>query len=268
MISTLNDAPRDLREAIEKLTAEPHVQGVLLVGSRSRGFNDGVADFDLEAIVDDEFHAQLDYRNRIALVWDGKPFESRLIGDTYTESRSEMEHKVHSLLDVDHWPYESTGIWYDRDGELAPLVQKIATFPENQWEKRLNVHHVDFWYHLGRARKIQDRQSRLNYALVLTRTAHAYIKTIFTLNHRWSPLVHWAEQSLEQSNLSLRTEGNVAKLQEALTTLRWEPLQELAEALPPLLSEAGNTLHEDRLHQFLVVLGPDWAEARENWSRY
>jgi predicted nucleotidyltransferase len=262
------DLPTDLRDAVVKLTESPHVQGVLLVGSRSRGFHATDADYDLEAIVDDEFHHRLDARNRIALVWDGKPFESRLIGDIYTEGRSAMEAKAHSLLDVDHWPYESAPIWYDRDGEMADLVARLGAFPEAQWVKRLNVHHVDFWYHIGRARKIAERTSRLNYSLVLTRAVHAYIKVIFVLNRRWAPLIHWAEQSLAQTPLPLRPADDVATLQEVLTTLKWEPLQALAESLLPLLTEAGNTLHEDRLHQFLTVLSPEWSEEREKWSRY
>lgn len=260
------DLPTDLRDAIVKLTESPHVQGVLLVGSRSRGFNDADADYDLEAIVDDDFHHRLAPGNRIALVWDGKPFESRLIGDVYTESRSALEAKAHSLLDVDHWPYESSPIWYDRDGEMADVVARLAAFPEESWEKRLNVHHVDFWYHLGRARKISERASRLNYSLVLTRAVHAYIKLIFVLNRRWPPLIHWAEQSL--AHTPLRPENDVATLQEVLTTLEWKPLQPLAEALLPLLTEAGNTLHEDRMRQFLTVLSPEWEAERERWSRY
>lgn len=262
------DLPIDLRAAITKLSESPHVQGIILVGSRSRGFNDDIADYDLEAIVDDAFHQRLDARNRIALVWDGVAFESRLIGDVYTESYSELGKKVHSPLDVDHWPYESSPIWYDRDGDIAEMVARLAAFPEEQWIPRLNVHHVDFWYHLGRARKIEGRASRLNYALVLSRAVHAYIKFVFVLNRRWAPLVHWAEQSLTQSNLALRPADDVALIQEALTELRWQPLQKIADALPPLLTEAGNTLHEDRLHQFLTVLSPDWEPHRERWSRY
>jgi hypothetical protein len=263
-----SDLPTDLRDAVTKLTESPHVQGVLLVGSRSRGFNDAQADYDLEAIVDDEFHHRLDARNRIALVWDGKPFESRLIGDVYTEGRSAMEAKAQSLLDVDHWPYESAPIWYDRDGDMPEMVARLAAFPEAHWMPRLNVHHVDFWYHLGRARKIEERESRLNYNLVLTRAVHAYIKLIFVLNRRWPPLLHWAEQSLQQTPLSLRPADDSAILQEVLTTLKWQLLQPLVEALPALLGEAGNTLHEDRLHQFLTVLSPEWSAHRERWSRY
>ncbi len=262
------DLPTDLRDAVVKLTESPHVQGVLLVGSRSRGFNDSNADYDLEAIVDDEFHHRLDARNRIALVWDGKAFDSRLIGDVYTEGRHAMEAKAQSLLDVDHWPYESAPIWYDRDGDMAELVARLAEFPEAQWITRLNVHHVDFWYHLGRARKIAERNSRLNYALVLTRAVHAYLKLAFVLNRRWPPLIHWAEQALATTPLPLRPADDIAILNDVLATLKCEPLQTLAEALPPLLTEAGNTLHEDRLHQFLTVLSPEWAEARERWSRY
>ncbi|MGB0387569.1 MAG: DUF4037 domain-containing protein [Ardenticatenaceae bacterium] len=264
----LADAPLDLREAIDKLIAEPHVQGLVLVGSRSRGYNDGKSDFDLEAIVDDHFYEQLAPLNRLALVWDGKPFESRLIGDIYTESRSHMEAKRHSLLDVDHWPYEVCSIWYDKNGDMVPLISGLGHFPEEIWETRLNVHHVDFWYHVSRARKIAERDSKLNYALVLTRAIHAYIKCIFVLNRRWPPLVHWGQHALERSNLPLRPANDVALLTQALTTLDIAPLQQLVEALPPLLDKVGQTLHQKRLDQFVTVLGPTYTQARQQWSRY
>lgn len=266
--TSLEDAPRELRDAMAKLQATPEVQGVLLVGSRSMGFNGSDSDYDLEIIVDDAFYDRLDYRNRLALIWDGEPFQSRLIADTYSQSRSQMEQKVSSLLDVHHWPYEAAGLWYDRDGEIAPLMARLAQFPEQHWEPRLHVHHVDFWYQVGRARKIAERQSRVNYALVLTRAAHAYIKTVFVLNRRWPPLMHWAEQSLARAELALRPTDDVALLEQVLTRLEWEPLQTLAEGLLPLMAQAGTTLQEDRLHQFLVVLGPEYAEAQEQWSRY
>lgn len=267
-LPTLPEAPLLLREAIEKLIASPHVQALILVGSRSRGYNDQTSDFDLEAIVDDQFYERLKPKNRIALVWDGNPFESRLIGDIYTESRSGLEGKEQSLLDVDHWPYESAGIWYDRDGEIAPLVERLGHFPAEIWETRLKIHHVDFWYHVGRARKIAERSSRLNYSLVLSRAAHAYVKFIFVLNRRWPPLVHWAEQATLTSALSLRPTNDITLLTEALTKQDITPLQELANALPPLLDEVGINWHHDRLAQFISVLDPSYAHAREQWSRY
>lgn len=262
---SLDEAPLDLREAVDKLIASPHVQGVLLVGSRSRGYNEGSSDFDLEAIVDDGFHRTLPPLDRIALVWDGKPFESRLVGDIYTESRSELEAKEHSRLDVDHWPYEAAGVWYDRDGEIAPLVAALGRFPEAGWEERLKVSHVDFWYHVGRARKIAPRESRLNHALVLARAAHAYVKFIFVLNRRWPPLLHWAEQALQQSELPLRPANDSSLLTEALTTLDAAPLAALVEALPPLLDEAGVSWHHERMAQFVEVLGPTYEEARRRY---
>ena len=89
----------------------------------------------------------------------------------------------------------------------------------------------------------------------------------FTFLRLWSILVHWAEQAIKQTHLRLRPANDVALLTEALTTLDLAPLQELVNALPPLLDEAGLTLHQKRLTQFITVLGPTYAEARERWWR-
>lgn len=265
---TLADTPPYLKEALGTLLDSPHVQGLLLVGSRSRGFQEGAADFDLEVIVDDAFYDTLEPLNRIALVWDGQPYQSRLLGDIYTESRRSMEAKRASLIDVDHWPYEASLLWYDRDGEIAPLVAALAHFPDAIWEPRLQVHHVDFWYHVGRARKIAAYESRLNLALVLSRAIHAYIKCVFVLNRRWPPLVHWGQQALERSALPLRPAEDTALLTEALTTLDPAPLKQLDDALTPLLDQAGISWHAPRMEEFITALGPTFAHAREQWSRY
>lgn len=154
------------------------------------------------------------------------------------------------------------------DGQIAPLIAALGAFPEAMWQERVNVHHVDFWYHMGRAKKIASRTSRLNYGLVLTRAIHAYIKFIFVLNRRWPPLVHWAEQAIQKTELPLRPANDVELLTQALTTLDLSPLETLASLLPPLLNKAGLTRHQERLTQFVEVLGPTYDEARDNWSRY
>ena len=264
----LSEAPSDLRVAVDKLIALPYVQGLVLVGSRSRGYHEQQSDFDLEVIVDDVFYETLAPLKRLMLVWEGLPFKSRLIGDIYTISRTQMENKRASVVDVDHWPYEVAGIWYDRDGQIAPLIAALGAFPEAIWAERVNVHHVDFWYHVGRGKKIAPRASRLNYGLVLTRAIHAYIKFIFVLNRRWPPLVHWAEQAIQQTKLPLRPANDIELLTQALTTLDLAPLETLAAELPALLDEVGLTLHQERLTQLVEVLGPTYDKARESWSRY
>ena len=92
------------------------------------------AGFDLDAIVDDEFYETLATLNRSTLIWEGEPFKSPLVGDIYTLSHTQMEAKLESVVDVDHWPYEVAGIWYDRDGEIAPLIAALGVFPEAIWE--------------------------------------------------------------------------------------------------------------------------------------
>ncbi len=267
-IPLLAEAPIELRTIVDDLIGQPYVQAILLVGSRSRGYHDSKSDFDLEAIVDDQFYETLAMLNRSTLVWEGEPYKSRLVGDIYTLSRTQMEAKLESVVDVDHWPYEKTGVWYDRDGEIAPLIAALGIFPEAIWEERVNVHHVDFWYHVGRAKKTAQRASLLNRGLVITRAIHAYIKFIFVLNRRWPPLIHWAEQAIQKTTLPLRPTNDIELLTQALNTLELAPLEALAAQLPALLDEAGLTLHQDRLTQFFMLLGPTYDEAREKWSRY
>ncbi|MBA3533936.1 MAG: DUF4037 domain-containing protein [Ardenticatenales bacterium] len=264
----LSSLPITLREAINGLMASPHVQGILLVGSRSRGFQEeGSSDHDLELVVDDAFAKELEPLARLSLLWDGVPFQSRLLGDIFTYSRSEIEAKATSLLDVDHWPYEAAQLWYDRDGEIAPLIARLAHFPEGEWETRLKLHYVDFWTHTARAITIAARESTLNRALVLGRAAQGYMRCVFVLNRRWPPLPHWAEQALEQSALTLRPANDIALLNEALTTLNPEPLKELHDALDPLLDDLGFGWHRERLPLLVELFGPESEAVRQRWLR-
>ncbi|MDQ4076053.1 MAG: DUF4037 domain-containing protein [Chloroflexota bacterium] len=263
-----SDVPVELREAIEQLIASPPVQGLLLVGSRSRGYHDSKSDYDLEVIVDDDFAHTLEPAARLSLVWDGKPHRSRLLGDILTESRSSFEGKTNSTLDVDHWPYEAAVLWYDRDGEIGPLVKAIARFPDDIWEERLKLHYVDFWYHTARALKIAERESTLNHGLVLYRAAYACIQCIFVLNRRWPPLPHWTEQALERSELRLRPTDDVALLTKALTTHDAQALQRLHDALDPLLDAEEITWHHNRVTLLLEILGSDFHDARERWAAF
>ncbi len=259
--------PPELQEAIERLRATPEVRGILLVGSRTRGFHEGTSDFDLEVIVEDSAFAALAPADRLALVWDGRPFQSRLLGDVLTESWSHLAEKEQSPLDVDHWPYEAAPIWFDRDGSLAPLVAAIARFPEAIWEERLQLHYVDFWYHTARARRTAERGSALNHALVLHRAVHACLQTLFVLNRRWPPLPHWAEQALARSDLPLRPPDDIALLSEALATQSAAPLQRLNDGLAPLFDGLELTWHREKIPLLLHVLGPECRAARERWLR-
>lgn len=266
--STLEDAAPELQEAVARLRESPAVQGVLLVGSRSRGFHEGKSDFDLEVVVDDEFYAALPRSDRIALVWDGKPFKSRLLGDIYTEGRSAFAAKQGSPLDVDHWPYEAAQLWYDREGAIAPLVAALAAFPEEIWEPRLKLHYVDSWYHAARATKLAERGSTLNQAMVLQRAVQAALQWIFVLNQRWPPLPHWAEQALQHSALPHRPPDDLALLGDALSSNSAAPLRQLHDHFDALLAAHNLSWHTDRLALLIEVFGPDFREARERWQRY
>src|SRR5205085_5780491 len=67
-----------------------------------------------------------------------------------------LRAKESSVHDLDHWPYESSPILFDRDGLLEELVPRLAAMPADFRHKRLLHTTIDAWmppYRMGKCLK-------------------------------------------------------------------------------------------------------------------
>ena len=122
---------------LEEWKARPEVAGVLLVGSKSRGYGDRLSDDDLEVILDDEAHALLTPTECLDHLIVGAGEARKIIYDAQYVPLGELEGKAHSTRDLDHWPYESAPVLYDRDGRVSSAVAAAAKMPEDFRRARL-----------------------------------------------------------------------------------------------------------------------------------
>lgn len=262
-VPALADAPPDLQRAIAALRAEPEALGALLIGSRTRGYAQGDADWDLEIVVTDDFFARMAPRERLVLVWDGQPFRSRLLGDGLVVSQSALDRRRTSPLDSDHAPYASAAIWFDRDGTLASLVAALGTLPPAQRLDRLKLHFAALWMEAARAERTCDRGDAVNSALVTAGAVRAFIAFIHVFNHRWPPLPHWASQELALLPTALPAQA--ALLHAALAGSDPTALLTLRDQCAALLDAEGHRWHRAPADLLLEILHPDWQARREWW---
>jgi hypothetical protein len=218
---------------LEEWKARPEVAGVLLVGSKSRGHGDRLSDDDLEVVLDDEAHARLGPSQCVEYLIEGEGDARRIIYDAQYVPLGELERKPRSARDLDHWPYESAPVLYDREGRVAPAVAAAARMDAEFRRARLLHGTIDAGVALRRTVKTKGRGMEGAAHLLLARGAKALSRLLFALEWRWVPLDHWLEPELR----TLKAGGEAArKLVEALRT-----------GDPSLLNDALNSL-EDRLH--------------------
>jgi hypothetical protein len=235
------------------------VCGVLLVGSKSRGYGDSLSDDDLEVILDDEAYARLsppecsDY----LILEEG---ETRsIVYDAQYVSLGALERKATSTLDLDHWPYESTHVLFDRDGRVAPAAAAAARMEEGFRRARLLHGTIDAGVAVKRAAKTRGRGMEGASRLLVARGARALTRLLFALEWRWAPLDHWLEPELKTLK-----EGEAAArgLIEALRTGEPEPLGEALNMLEDRLYEQGVPRPEGRLELFFHLIHPSRATER------
>ena len=224
------------RERLLAWAADPEVEGVVWVGSKSRGHGDQFSDDDLDVLLTPAAFARVDPTDSFVMERDPVAVPPRLTYDAKLTSLAELRAKTGSHADIDHWPYEQAPVLFDRDGEVAKAVQAAAHLPPAFRTARIQHGALDVVLAVARAKKTVMRNLPASTHLLVARGAKALTRVLFALEHRWAPLDHWLEPELA-SLADPHAAG--ALLIEALTQGRYEPLQEALTRLQPLLEREG-----------------------------
>lgn len=244
---------------LEEWKSDPKVLGVLLVGSKSRGYGDELSDDDLEVILTDESHSRLSPAATIEFLFVGEGESRRTVFDAYYTSLSDLRSKAASARDLDHWPYEAARVLFDRDGRVGAAVEAAAKMAPEFRRARLLHGTVDAGVAFRRASKTSGRGMEGAGRLIVSRGARALVRVVFALEWRWAPLDHWLEPALR----GLPNGGRFAdRLGEALLSGSSRPLAEELEELEERLHAEGVPRTPDRLTLFLELIHPSRAEER------
>jgi hypothetical protein len=217
----------------------PDVLGVVHVGSASRGHDDELSDDDLEVYLSEEAWQARTPGECIELLIEGEADAARLIYDTQYTAISDLERKLTSPHDLDHWPYERARVLFDRTGRVSEVVAALGRVDADFRSKRLHHATIDTSIAINRAAKTRKRHFEAAEHLLVARGAKALSRLLFALECRWVPLDHWLEPEVytlqdptgagESLLAALRT-GSYEALGEGLKRLE-ERL--LAEGVPP-----------------------------------
>lgn len=244
---------------VEQWSGRAEVLGVLLVGSKSRGHGDALSDDDLEVLLTDEAHAQLTPAGCIEWHAEGEGATRRLIYDAQYVPLSELERKVVSPRDLDHWPYERASVLFDRDGRTRAAAEAAGRMAGEFRRARLRHAYIDTWVATRRAEKTARRGMEAASRLLVARGAKALSRLLFALEWRWVPLDHWLEPELKTLRDETRTG---ACLTEALVAGRHEPLVRALDSLEDRLAAEGLPRAAGRAELFFELIHPARAEER------
>lgn len=244
---------------VEEWSRQREVLGVLWVGSKSRGHGDALSDDDLEVLLTDEAHARLTPTECIEWHAEGEGETRRLIYDAQYTRLSDLERKVDSPRDLDHWPYERAGVLFDRDGRAHAAVEAAALMAAEFRHARLRHAYIDAWVAARRAEKTIRRGMEGAPRLLVARGAKALSRILFALEWRWVPLDHWLEPELK----SLSDETRAGELlREALNGGSPEPLSRALAALEDRLAAEGLPRADKRAELFFELIHPSRADER------
>jgi len=260
---------RDLFPETEARLAEwklmPEVLGVILTGSKSLGHDDELSDDDLEVIFTEEAFAKIAPARCHEYIVEGEGASAKVVYDALYTTLSEFGQKIGSPRDLDHWPYESARVIFDRTGKVRAAIDRAARMDPDFRHKRLLHATVDAWAAQRRAAKTLRRVNDAALRLILARGAKALARVLFALEWRWVPLDHWLEAELD----TLEDPAGAGKLLvEALALNRPEPLAEALDRLEDALFDEGVSRPSERVALFLELIHPSRAEERRAHGLY
>ena len=245
---------------LEEWKSRADVAGVLLVGSKSRGFGDALSDDDLEVILENEAHTHLTPTECIEYLFVGEGVEKRLVYDAQYVSLGELEAKTRSARDLDHWPYEAARVLFDRDGRVASAVASAALMDEGFRRARLLHGTIDAGIGVKRALKTGRRGMEGGARMLLARGAKALARVLFALERRWVPLDHWLEPELKTLK---EGEDAAGGLLEALRSGDPATLGDALKSLEDRLHAEGVPRPDGRPELFFELIHPSRAKERE-----
>jgi len=105
---------------IEKYDQDDTVLGVLLIGSRGKGYHTNSSDIDLELIVTEQKFTELKDK--------GQHYIHAEDYDIIYKSFTELEKCKESNIDQDHWEYKNCPVISDKTGKLTLLMSEIESF--------------------------------------------------------------------------------------------------------------------------------------------
>jgi hypothetical protein len=196
-------------------------------------------------IVEDAVYERTpDEERQVFVLKEGEP---RVVDyEFYLIPWSDFVGLLESTHDLFHQPYQHAAILHDPQGRIAPVVERLASLPDDVRRERMTVHFLEFLYRLGRARKTANRDGgngpTLNLRLLYGDALSSLVKLLFLVKGSWPATKHWSEQELRLLGVPDDLLARAARLKDASTP---EEAKGLVEAVRAFLDGCGETFHRD-----------------------
>ena len=237
------------KELIQPYLGKEGVIGIYLLGSVTRPYRDGLSDYDIEVIVEDDVYERTpDEERQVFFYKEGTPEGERPIVDYefYLMPWSDFVGLTDSTHDLFHQSYQHAVILHDPEGRIAPIVERLAELPEETRRERMTVHFLEFLYRLGRARKTANRTQgggpALNLGLLYGDALSALVKLLFLAKGSWAATKHWSEQELRLLGIP---DDLLARAACLLGTPSHDDAKQLVKSVRAFLDECDETFHHD-----------------------
>ena len=217
------------------------VLGVLLMGSASLGYIDGLADIDLEIVATESLC------RKTGGMCGSQEYAGLDVSWEWVTLK-ELESALKDWKDdIDLWVYSKSTILYDPEHKVESLLSSYRRYPKRIWLEKLFTY---FYFATGNAPydsgKAIQRGDYVTAQLYLNQAMEYYTALIFILNGSFVPYRKWRLKEFER--LDDKPKDYKEALRKILTVKDWSKeefeakqnlINKLATALQKKLSKAG-----------------------------
>ena len=201
---------------IEKYGQNDTILGVILIGSRGKGYQTNNSDIDLELVVTEQKFIEL--RDK------GQHYIHTENYDIIYKSLKELEKCKKSDIDQDHWEYKNCPIISDRTGKLSLLISEIGIYDYSRRLERLKKYYYEFWFEITGAISCLRSKNMFCRRIHASQAVKSFLSLIYNINNEWTPRLKWILKELpllekkppdlEEKIYSVVSEPTEAKLKE------------------------------------------------------
>ncbi|MCE7734996.1 MAG: DUF4037 domain-containing protein [Candidatus Heimdallarchaeota archaeon] len=233
-----------VKQKLLSLKNNDYILGFFLQGSKVTGFGAPDADWDIFIYCTDEYYNTLDYDTLTEYTFEGAGKNKKLVGDYAFVSDQIFKQQLNSPMDIDHIQYKFSHIIWDRLGELSRWVEKLATFPESEYEDKVKLQLVQLSIAFGYAKISKIRNRLIDMRVNLNRVLTIAFSYWFTLNKSWVPQLKWWTDHVKRLGMA---DSTFEIYENAITNPDYDNIEKLVEHLKTLTKTKGvhPNPHED-----------------------
>lgn len=245
----------DARDWVRPFVESAGVIGAFLHGSSTRPYGDDDSDADLCVVVEPEA-PRMDPEFAFQRLWK----DGRKVADLKFVSIAELGAPQ---VDLEHYRAVHARILFDRDGQLASLLARVAKVPHVMATDRLKVHYFEVTFVIGKIQSALRRHQREAVTLLRTQLVLAAARLLFLQRGTWPPPTTWIFHELALVGVP---SDLIAALRDVLDVADPRRLRVLRGALDGHLIERGATFVDNPVLLLdWLFESPEGRRAQMNW---